>query len=139
MDQKKRVNWTTLETSFMLSIIRDKNILQLLDGKRYRNTDIFKVVEEELKIRGFMKTSAQIRTKWKTLKLNYFKTKRTNNTSGWCRVNCPFWDELDELLGHRPACSVEGGVDTSASPSSMESADIICNDSSIGMYIISAN
>lgn len=37
----------------MLTILRDKNILSMLDGKRYRNTDIFQLVEEELKKGAF--------------------------------------------------------------------------------------
>lgn len=110
--EKKRINWTELETHFLLTIMRDKNILNMLDGKRYRNADIFKTVEEELKKRSFFKSALQIRTRWKSLKLQYYKAKRNNNISGNNRVQCPFCEELDELLGYRPACNVEG-VDTS--------------------------
>lgn len=98
----------------MLTILRDKNILSMLDGKRYRNTDIFQLVEEELKKGGFLKSAIQIRTKWKSLKTLYYKAKRANSISGSNRVECPFWEELDELLGHRPSSNVEG-VDTSLS------------------------
>lgn len=96
----------------MLSIIKNKEILRLLDGKRYRNGDIFKIVEEELKKRGFQKTVLQIRTKFKTLKAAYYKVKRHNNTSGADKLTCPFYEELDELLHVRPMCSLQNGVDT---------------------------
>jgi hypothetical protein len=47
--KRRRQNWGEVEVDFMLNIMRDKKILRMLYGKRHRNAQIFKLVEDELK------------------------------------------------------------------------------------------
>jgi hypothetical protein len=67
--KKRRQNWGEVQIDFMLNIMRDKKILRILD----RNGHIFKLVEEEFKKRGFIKSAEQIRIKRKHLKSVYYQ------------------------------------------------------------------
>jgi hypothetical protein len=86
----------------------------MLDGKRHGNAHIFKLVEDELKKRGFTKSAEQIRVKWKHLKSVYYQVKRQNLVSGASRNESPHWDLLEELLSERPVAvaSTSFGVES---------------------------
>lgn len=55
----------------------------------------------------FIEASNKYTAEWKALKSPYYKCKKHNNTSGSDPQKCPFYDELDQLLGHRPLSSVD--------------------------------
>lgn len=109
---KKRNLWKEKEIEMMILLIKENHILKLMDSKIKRNKTIFTAIEKEMKERGFYKTSEQIRTKFKSLKSEYYKTKRNNNTSGAQKQTCPYYELLDEILSCRPVVTVDG-VDTS--------------------------
>lgn len=46
--RKKRVIWTDTAVNVIIDIFEEKKILEYLDGSRYRNEDIFKMVANEL-------------------------------------------------------------------------------------------
>ena len=104
--------WSDRETIFMLDQMREMNILRYLDGRKNRNGDIFQKVSTKMREAGFVRTVEQIRCRWKSLKQPYFKAKKQNNTSGSDPATCPYFEILDEMLGHRPmATSDANGVD----------------------------
>ncbi|XP_036341738.1 uncharacterized protein LOC118751079 [Rhagoletis pomonella] len=111
-NKKKRNIWREKEIIEMISIIKEKHILKLLDSKIKRNRSIFEEVARALNSKGIKTDAIQIRAKFKSLKSDYYKAKRNNNSSGAERQTCDYFEMLDEVLGHRPAVSVEG-VDTS--------------------------
>lgn len=89
--------------------MHEMNILKYLDGRKHRNADVFQKVSTKLAEAGFQRTVEQIRCRWKAL---YYKTKKHNNTSGSDPQRCPFYDEWEKLLGHRPLSSIdENAVD----------------------------
>ena len=49
------------------------------------------------------RTASQCKTKLHNLKLKYKKAKLRNNTSGQSRNTCPFFEELDAVLGTKPS------------------------------------
>lgn len=109
----KRNIWTDPEVQCMLDIMRDKKVLSLLDGKKYKNKNIYIMIEKEMNNFGFKNKSAeQIILKWRKLKAEYIKTVNKNKISGTGRSTCPFYDELNEILAIRPSASFVG-VDTS--------------------------
>ena len=60
---------------------------------------------------GYTRSWLQCQRKMKHLKMAYRKAKDNNNRSGRGRITCPFFDELDAVLGDRPAfCPGEGDV-----------------------------
>ncbi|XP_036341413.1 uncharacterized protein LOC118750785 [Rhagoletis pomonella] len=109
---KKRDIWSDREVQQMLSIIRENHILKLMDSKAKRNRSIFEDVAAEMAAKGIQRSSTQIRTKFKALKLDYYKVKRNNNKSGAKRQTSEHFTLLDEILGHRPAVT-STGLDTS--------------------------
>lgn len=101
--------WRQHECEVMLEVFREHNINKLFDGKKYKNAEIYKLVHAEMVKKGVTnKTPEQIQTKWKSLKVAYYKCKKLNNTSGKERTVCDFFDSLDEILGSRPSANLDG-------------------------------
>lgn len=67
--------WSDSETTFMLDEMKDLNILQLLDGRKYRNGDMFKKLSDKMGLAGYTRSVEQIRTRWKVLRQSYFRAK----------------------------------------------------------------
>lgn len=103
---KKRSAWKEREVIHMLGIIRDSQILNLL-SKTKHNKFIYEDIANTMALKGFSKTAIQIRGKFKSLKLDYYKAKRNNNSSGADQESCPFFSILDKILGSQPAVEAE--------------------------------
>ena len=83
-----------------------------LDGRKTRNTELFKKVHEKLSEAGVDRNVEQIRNRWKTLKAGYYKAKQHNSKSGYDPNNFPFFEPMDEIMGGRPLANIAGnGVD----------------------------
>lgn len=108
----KRCSWSEKETKELLSIIKERKILNLLDGKIKRNKKIFDQIAEEMKKKNIFKRGEQIKLKFRNIKKEYYAVKRDNGKSGAGRQTMLFFDDLDELLGERPVAAAVG-VDTS--------------------------
>ncbi|KAM4570048.1 uncharacterized protein PAE49_009294 [Odontesthes bonariensis] len=94
--------WSEEQTRFMLTQLKELNIFKFMDGRKTKNRDIFKKVAQKLEEVGFPRTPKQVLIRWKNLKKAYTVAKRDNETSGYERILCPFYDLLDEILGSRP-------------------------------------
>ena len=114
--QNSRIFWSEIEVLVLLSVFKEKKLLDKIDGKKHRRKDIFKLVEVEFRNRGYNdKNFLHIDTKWKNLKKSYMSAKKLNNTSGEGKHTCLYYTQLDELLSTRPSSSVLiNAVDTSA-------------------------
>ena len=105
--------WNDSEVTCLLEICRDKQIIKMFDGKRYKNTEIYKLVFEEMVKKGHTgKTKEQVQAKWKALKHAYVVCKRDNTVSGVDRKECQYFELLDEILGSRPSSNTTEGVDS---------------------------
>lgn len=104
----KGQRWRSYEIVALLHIIKNKNIIQLMDGKVKRNKKIYEEIELELKKDGIEKSFNQIRTKFKAMKSDYLKTKRHNAISGNSRQECDHFELLEEIFQSRPLASVSG-------------------------------
>lgn len=104
--------WYEEETRFMLAEMASLNVLHLLDGRKYRNSETMKKISGRMAEEGYLRSVEQVRCRWKCLRRTYYETKRQNNTSGSDRTTCPSFMELDSLLGSRPLSTAEeSGVD----------------------------
>lgn len=68
---KKRVRdvWSNEETDFLLQIIKEKNILDVLDAKKYRRDSLFeKEIVSEFDKKNYKKNLGQIIDKFDNLK-----------------------------------------------------------------------
>lgn len=112
---RKGLNWGEEETRTFLELYTEKQIILLMDGKKYKHIDIFNSLVEDMEKKGFFKTPQQMKLKLKNLKLAYFKCKRENNVSGAAKTTCPFYEQLDILYSTRPNVQVlhdASGIDT---------------------------
>ncbi|KYQ46675.1 hypothetical protein ALC60_14323 [Trachymyrmex zeteki] len=68
METKKRESWETDETRYFLKLMRERQVMKSLDGKRFRAVDIFNSLESSLNEKGYIKTSKQMQTRFRTLR-----------------------------------------------------------------------
>lgn len=116
MSCKKGLNWTEKETRTFLELCIDKQILAIMDGKKHKHIEIFRILVPLMEETGYPKTAEQMKLKLKNLKLAYFKCKRDNNVSGAATTRCPFYNELEILYSCRPSAEAVSnvGLDTAS-------------------------
>ncbi|XP_077091827.1 uncharacterized protein LOC143744304 isoform X1 [Siphateles boraxobius] len=103
--------WTEEETDFLLQSLKEMHIDRYRDGRKHRNSLIFRKVCARHKEAGFRRSCDQVKHRWKTLKSIYYKAKKQNTSSS----NNAFkhFDTMEEIFGHRPLVVVtnQTGVD----------------------------
>ncbi|XP_077282254.1 uncharacterized protein LOC143908462 [Temnothorax americanus] len=117
-ERKKPATWDVQETECFLAIIKELQVIALMDGKKFRTSEIFKKVEEVFKSKGYQKTPTQLLDKFKTMKKRFKATTEALSVSGTGtkdKVKCPFFEELSEIFGHRPIVN-QSGVDSTVLP-----------------------
>lgn len=138
MSCKKGANWTDGETRTFLElvtrelVIREKSILNIIDGKKHRHIKIFRMLVPEMQTKGYEKTADQMKLKLKNLKAAYFKCKRNNNVSGAAPSTCPFYNELEILYGSRSSAVASSSSDQIG----IESAEV--NEEEGNIYLFNA-
>ena len=105
--------WSDNEMKALIAIWGASDLQQQLDGA-VRNKVIYEKIAQEMKKKEYERDWTQCRIKIKNLKTNYKKVKDSNNKTGERRKTCKFYDELDRILGHRPASAPSFLVDTSS-------------------------
>ena len=94
-------NWSDEETIELISLWSDDVVQEQLEGPR--NKDVYQRISAKLLEKGFQRSIAQCREKVKKLKKAYRKVVDNNNFTGRKRKSCKFFDELDAILGVKPA------------------------------------
>ena len=103
--------WLDEETKTLISVWGEENVQQQLDGA-VRNKVVYEQVAKKMNNYGYKRDRLQCRNKIKNLKKEYRTVKDHNNETGRGRKTCKFFEELDEILGHRPASTPRVLVDT---------------------------
>ncbi|XP_014698098.3 zinc finger and SCAN domain-containing protein 2 isoform X1 [Equus asinus] len=101
------VHWGYEETKTFLDILSESWIHEKL-RTYHRHRQVYRLVAERLRERGFLRTLEQCRYRFKNLQTNYRKARSTHMPD-----TCPFYDEMDALMCPRAATSVlevAGGV-----------------------------
>ncbi len=98
--------WGAQETRCLISIWAEDSVQQKLDDT-YRNRAIYEDISKMMKGNGHSRSWQQCQRKIKHLKHAFRKAKDSNNKSGGDRISCPFYAELDRVLGDRPACRLQ--------------------------------
>ncbi|XP_054278127.1 uncharacterized protein LOC128996708 [Macrosteles quadrilineatus] len=91
----KRPLWSDTEVRDLIEIIKNKNLLLSLTRRKYGRYEIFTLISEEMKKKGYTRTRDQINTKWKQLRLSYHRAREEEPEQ--MLEDCPFFYELDEL------------------------------------------
>jgi len=60
MDRRRDV-WLHHEIMALLKLLKEKQIADLMDSKRFRTTDIFKSLENDINKNGIMRDAKQIK------------------------------------------------------------------------------
>jgi hypothetical protein len=119
----------------LLDIFKEQNIIKLFDGKKYKNQDVYKKIHQEMAKNGVAsKTVEQIKNKWKSLKTAYNNAKKNNKCSGSERMICDFFQDLDEILGSRPASSLAGIDSQEFSQESLKTSHSTASPSTIEVF-----
>jgi len=108
--KKKGINWLEKETNYFIQLCIEKQILRLMDEKKYKHIDIYKSLEPAMKEAGFIKSGEQMKLKMKHLKEMYYKCKRNNSISGHDRMSFQYFEAMDELFGSRPSVKAIDGI-----------------------------
>ncbi|XP_061598323.1 protein ALEX-like [Cololabis saira] len=123
--------WGDEETRFMLRQIQELNILNFLDGRKSRNANLFKKIAKAMADAGFIKTTEQIKIKWKNTQKSYVAAKRIKTTTGaYDPVICPYFRILDEQLGSPRLSQVVKQEEEDVDPSDQEAATEMSHDDS---------
>lgn len=87
----KKQNWEVEETVLLLEILKELDIKNCLDGRKVRNTKLFRIAHRRLTAAGYHRSVDQLKFRWKSLKSAYYKFKRDPDSAsqhkihGWWR------------------------------------------------------
>lgn len=125
-NKAKRVTWNSAEIECMLNIFKEKGILNIIDGNKYRSLDIYRSVVADMAIAGYIRSAEQIRTKMRLLRAAFLKCKKHLNTSGAGadvfenqddedeEDDCDFYELLKDIYGARPTAKANNnGLESS--------------------------
>ncbi|XP_075791311.1 uncharacterized protein LOC142830418 [Pelodiscus sinensis] len=91
--------WSGPELKTLLELWGEEEALQALKS-RQQNADIFGRMAEALAQRGhYPRTQDQVRSKVKELRQGYVKAREDSSRSGAAPHSCPYYSELDQILG----------------------------------------
>ena len=130
---KKRGNsWSNEETLVLLGIWNDNSIEEQLESPLVNNASIYNSISNEILEKEFEKTADQCKIRIHTLKRAYRDCKGKLNKSDKRRRTCKFFEELDAILGTRPASSPVKLIETRKRSQDPESSDDESSDKSEG-------
>ena len=95
-------NWCDEEVRAFISVWSDDVIQGELEGT-HRNQHVYKKMSAELEKCGYRRSWDKCRDKVKKLEQEYKKVVDNNNETGRKRRTFKFMEEMDVVLGHRPA------------------------------------
>ena len=95
--------WEDDEVDVLIAVWGEEDIQAKLDGTTH-NIKVFEAIAQKLSDLGFEgRTAMQCREKIKKLKGDYRKIKAHNQKSGRNRRSYKYLEQMDSILGHRPA------------------------------------
>ena len=104
--------WTDEETYKLIELWGEDKIQAELEGCK-RNAHIFEKIAREMAGAGFDRSGTQCRDKIKKLRAEYRKIKDKHGKTGTGRSSWKFFDDMDKILGHKPATCPPTVIDTS--------------------------
>ncbi|CAC5377430.1 unnamed protein product [Mytilus coruscus] len=125
--KKRGLTWSEQETKALLSTWVEGKIRSELDNST-RNTHVFSSIIRTMGGLGYLRTAPECRQRIKTLKRNYFNAKNSNKLSGNGRTTCRYYDELEDILGGRPAVTPPKVRDSSENHSSRKNSSVECSE-----------
>ena len=128
-------SWSESETKTLIAVWGDEKV-QAEMGGRTRTKQVFEKIAQQMNDKGYNRDIDQCKTKIKNLKKTYTNVKDYNGKSGNDKMTCPFFNELDTVLGHRPASAPPLVLDASAGGISVEPSEGRDDDRGNGRFIL---
>ena len=120
---KRGTIWQDDEVNALIALWGEEDTQAKLDGAT-RNIKVYEAIATKLRDQGFEgRTAVQCREKIKKLKGDYRKIKTHHNKTGRGRQTRKYMDQLDLILGHRPASEPPVVLQSAQQDLSTESAD----------------
>ena len=94
--------WSHEETKVLLGLWGDASVQKALEGAK-RNKTVFLKIAKQMNEMGYERTWQQCRVKVKNIISKYRKIRDSNRRSGKGRQEFEFYNEVDAVLGTRPA------------------------------------
>ncbi|VDI33220.1 uncharacterized protein [Mytilus edulis] len=111
-----RIDWTFAETGALISLWQQDHIQKMFNSM-CRKKPIWEDISKQLKIKGIDRTGKQCEVRIHTMTTKYRKIVKANKESGASPKFCPFFEQLDEVLGTKastaPPCLIDSGIKTS--------------------------
>ncbi|XP_059607462.1 uncharacterized protein LOC132255442 [Phlebotomus argentipes] len=136
---KRGRKWGEAETQAFVDILLKRNAMKLLDGKKFRNKQVFSVLQKDMKMKGFDRNCAQLIVKFKNLKSDFAKIKGRNQISGVTKRTLPLEEKLSHLFDTRENFKELGSENSSESLADESSMEFVTlsDDSSVDPLDIS--
>ena len=93
--------WSDEETRRLIQLWGEEDVQAQLEGCK-RNKAVYERLARSM-LPEFVRTGSQCREKIKKLRNEYKKIKDTNGKTGRGRKSMKFYEQLNEILGTRPA------------------------------------
>ena len=124
-DLERGRQWTSEETAALLELWATEKIQAMLDGPKRAAAHI--EISEGLKLQGILRTADSVTKRMKYLRKRYKEIKDHNMQSGVERKSAPWYDDLDAILGPRPATepryTAQAGIEVETEISIDEDSD----------------
>jgi len=112
------LTWSSDEVRSFIEIWSDDYIRAQL-STTHKNSEIYAVFSKQLRERGFNRTVAQCRDKAKKLRQQYVHVRdalKRTGSSGKEKDKCPWYDDIDRILGTQPVVDPVDIVESSPTP-----------------------
>ena len=104
--------WTEEETIQLIDLWGEESVQEHLE-KCSKNRNVYEKIATEMRAAGYERTAVQCRDKIKKLRAEYKRTKDYNGLTGRGTRKWRYYDQLDAILGNRPASRPPIVLDTS--------------------------
>ena len=105
--------WTEEETVKLIELWGEDNVQAQLESCT-RHGSIYQSLATKMQAAGYSRNAVQCGDKIKKLRAEYKRTKDNNGLTGRGTRKWKYFDQLDAILGHRPATAPPVVLDTSA-------------------------
>nr|XP_055062902.1 myb/SANT-like DNA-binding domain-containing protein 2 [Misgurnus anguillicaudatus] len=101
-DAAESSQWKGSEVTDLINIWGDSSIQAKLEGS-YRNRAVYENISRKMTECGYRRSWLQCQRKIKSIRAKYKEVKDWNKRIGRQRITCPFYEELDRILGDKPS------------------------------------
>ena len=113
MEESNTTHWSVEETKFFICMWRQDELMRQCSkpgANRKRGEKIYREMSASMAASGYYRSHTQIKNKMRWLTSTYNDVNSSNKRSGRNRGTCPFYDELHQFLGGRPALNPPPGL-----------------------------